>query len=318
MPGATNEKPSAERLLNLLTLLSERSGHLTLKQIRSELRGQYPDDDAAARARFERDKADLRRLGVEIEVVTLGGDTAGEGAYSIDQRGHELADVGLTPDEEHAIHVALATVRLGASAGDEAMWKLGGERALGADVARIELPLEQRLLEPLARGVFERRILTFDYFGEGRTVEPHGILARAGFWYLVGHDRVRDARRVFRLDRIEGDVAVGEEADVFERPVGLDLAAIVPTEYDMLAAGDGEETEAEVLVDAALANQVEAELGETAVRERRADGSIVVVVPCANRDAFRTWLLAMVEKAEVLGPPAIREHVIDWLRGIAS
>lgn len=312
------EKQSAERLLNLLSLLSERSGHLTLKQIRAELRGQYPDDDAAARARFERDKADLRRLGVDIDVVTLGGDTAGEGAYSIDQRSHELADVGLTPDEERAVHVALATVRLGASAGDEAMWKLGGERALGADVARIELPLEQRLLEPLSRGVFERRLLTFDYFGESRVVEPHGILARAGFWYVVGHDRLRGARRVFRLDRIEGDVALGDDADAFERPDGLDLSAIVPTELDMLAAGDDAETQAEVLVDAALALQVESELGADAVRERRADGSVVVVVPCANRAAFRTWLLAMVEKAEVLGPPSVRAHVVEWLTAVAS
>ena len=33
----------------------------------------------------------------------------------------------------------------------------------------------------------------------------------------------------------------------------------------------------------------------------------------ANMDAFRLWLFAMVDRAEVLSPPAIRAQVIEWL-----
>ena len=71
---------AAERMLNLLALLSVRSQPITLRQIRQELRGQYSDNEQASRAQFERDKSDLRDLGIPIETVVLGGDQAGETA----------------------------------------------------------------------------------------------------------------------------------------------------------------------------------------------------------------------------------------------
>ena len=63
-----------ERMINLLALLVQRTQPLTLKQIRQELVNQYPDGDSAARAAFERDKAQLRALGIPMDMVTLGGD----------------------------------------------------------------------------------------------------------------------------------------------------------------------------------------------------------------------------------------------------
>ncbi|NBP73021.1 MAG: DNA-binding transcriptional regulator, partial [Alphaproteobacteria bacterium] len=73
-------------MINLLALLVERSRPLTLKQIRRELGNQYSDQDEAARAAFERDKSELRKMGIPIEMVTLGGDQAGEGGYTVDRR----------------------------------------------------------------------------------------------------------------------------------------------------------------------------------------------------------------------------------------
>ena len=83
-------------MINLLALLVQRSSPLTLKQIRQELAGQYPESDTAARAAFERDKGDLRDLGIPVEMVTLGGDQAGEGAYRVTRKSYELEDLGLT------------------------------------------------------------------------------------------------------------------------------------------------------------------------------------------------------------------------------
>ena len=54
------------------------------------------------------------------------------------------------------------------------------------------------------------------------------------------------------------------------------------------------------------------------VVERRPDGSLVVEVPCANRDAFRSWLLGWGADAEVLGPPDVRAEVVEWLRAMAG
>jgi len=306
------KRGQAERMLNLLALLVTRSGPLTLRQIRYELGDHYPANDAAARASFERDKAELRKLGIPVDMVTLGGAEAGEGAYSIDRRSFELSDLGLSPVERDALQMALATVRLGASAGDEALWKMGGERLLSGRVTSINLEIGDEILHALAEGLMESRTMLFTYKGERREVDPYGMLARGGHWYLIGFDHVRGAQRVFRIDRIEGLIEAGEK-NSFERPAGFDPRSAVPTEQEMLEMGGEIPRRARVRVDAPLAERVVGELGEESIVYRGEDGSIDFLVPCTNVASFRTWLLAMVDRAEVLEPDDVRQHVVEWL-----
>jgi len=305
-------KSNTERLLNLLALLTHRSRPLTLREIRRELSDCYPGSDQAARAKFERDKSVLRSLGVPIQTVVLGGDHAGESAYSVDRREYELADLRLSPDEQDALQLALATVRIGARAGTEALWKLGGERLLGTTTS-VDLTIGDDALDALSDGVLRQQSVRFRYHGEERAVDPFGLLCRGGRWYLVGHDHLRGDQRVFRVDRIEGRAIVSGPSRV-QRPAGLDLARAVKTDKELL----GEGTTARVLVDAELAPTVEREMGSRAVLARNRDGSAEFSVPCGNLDAFRTWLLAMVHRAEVVGPADVRAHVVAWLEELAS
>jgi hypothetical protein len=67
-----------------------------------------------------------------------------------------------------------------------------------------------------------------------------------------------------------------------------------------------------------LAPALERELGSAAVVGRSSDGALDVEVPCANPDAFRSWLIGLGAHAEVLGPPAVREAFVAWLRAIAE
>jgi predicted DNA-binding transcriptional regulator YafY len=306
-----------ERMINLLALLVQRTQPLTLKQIRQELVNQYPDGDSAARAAFERDKAQLRALGIPMDMVTLGGDKAGEGAYTVDRRQFEIGDLGLNDAERSALQMAVATVRIGASHGDEALWKLGGERALDRPSTSVNIQMDDRQLPALAAGVVEHRTLKFLYKSQQRQVDPYGLLSRGGFWYIVGFDHLRNAQRVFRVDRIEGEITNGD-AQSFTRPDGFDLAKAVPTELDLLTEGDGDDAIATVLVDVALAQRVKVEFGDGAVLRERSDGSIEFAIPCANLGAFRVWLFAMVDRAEVLGPPRVREHIVNHLKQIAG
>ncbi len=304
-------------MINLLALLVQRTKPMTLKQIRQELVGQYPESDTAARAAFERDKGDLRALGIPIELITLGGDQAGEGAYRVDRKSFELGDLGLTDEERNALQLAMATVRVGASHGDEALWKLGGERALNAPSMSMNIALDDELMKTLADGVFEHRTLTFAYKGEVRNVDPYGLLARAGYWYLVGHDHLREGQRTFRIDRIEGKISAGDKKS-FNRPKGFDLQKVVPTEAELLAEGHGEDAVATVLVDATLARGVRAQFGKEAIVKEHADGGIEFAIPCSNMTAFRVWLFAMVDHAVVLGPPRVRQQVVTWLHQLAG
>ena len=302
-----------ERVTNLLTLLLSARRHITFEEIRNELRGQYPENHEAARASFERDKALLRDEGVPIDQVTLGGDRAGATGYRIVREHYELGDLGLTPDETVALRMAVGAVRLADGSATEAMWKvdLDGE-PVGAAPVRADLAVPAAL-PVLFRAMAAREPVEFEYHSRRRTVEPFGLLARDGWWYLVGFDRSVDDRRTFRVDRITGRVRA--VAGGYEIPTDFDVRSAFPTDPKLLpdSVDVGADT-AEVLVDASDVPTVLGRYGEHSVVERRPDGSTVFAIPCANVRAFLHWLVGFVERAEVLSPPALRSHVIGWLR----
>ncbi len=304
-------------MLNLLALLVDRNRPLTLRQVRQELGKQYPNSNEAARAAFERDKAALRVMGIPIETKTLGGDSAGEVTYWVNRSNYELSDLNLSDDERIALQLAVATVRLGAQHGEEALWKLGGEKVLRPTAVSVNIGFVDQNMSAITDAVMQRRTLNFEYKGEKRQVDPYGMLSRSGFWYLIGFDHLRKDQRVFRVDRIEGKVSAGQ-IRAFKTPSGFDVAAAVPTEKQMMAAGDGEVTTATVLVDASLAAGVRNEFGDAAIIKERAGGSIEFAIPCANMSAFRLWLFAMVDSAEVLAPTSVRKQVMQWLEELAA
>jgi proteasome accessory factor B len=308
-----------ERLTNLLALLLETRTPLTLVEIADALRGQYPDGDTARRAAFERDKAMLRSEGVPIEMVVLGGDQAGQTGYRIDRATYELGDLGLTDAERRAIHAAVAAVRLGTSWGEEALWKVGtGEGSSPRDRAGVTALLPSLpALASFYDAITRRCVVSFGYRGSSRTLEPYGLLGRQGNWYLVGRDVERDQQRTFRVDRVEGSVALSAP-DAFERPDGVDVREAFPADAKLLGLDGEVPPEAEVVVGAARAGVVERELGDESIIERRSDGSIVVRVPCANRVAFRSWVLGHLEHAVVIGPADERAAMIDWLRALSD
>ena len=304
-----------ERLTNLLALLLETSRPLSLVEIAAELRDLYPDKEGARRAAFERDKAALRDIGVPIEQeMVTGGQYLGQTRYWIDRDRYELRGLDLDEDETRALQVAMAATRPGSSSGQEALWKLGGG-VLDAGAAIAAIVPDAAALPTLREAVVARRSVSFRYRDAARHVDPWGVLLQSGFWYLVGHDHERQARRTFRIDRIVGDVTVGAPVTV-DRPASFDPAEALPRDPKLIGADDDAAT-AEVWIDASRAAAVVRELGDDRVVDRRGDGSVVVAVPCANLGAFRSWVLGFLDRAEVLGPPPVRAHVVDWLEALA-
>src|SRR4051794_28536990 len=291
---------------------------MTLAQIGTQLAGQYPEGETSRRAAFERDKALLRGEGVPIEQQILSGDQAGQTAYFIDRRRYELPALELTADERAALQLAVATVRLGTAWGAEALWKLGGGGAVEAphDVSASLPSLES--LPVLFAASTARATVRFDYRGRPREVDPYALLSREGFWYVVGHDHGAAAIRTFRVDRIEGQVETGP-AGSFERPADFDVSQVFPDDPKLLGDGaTGDPPTALVRVDAARALAAEHELGQASVITREADGSVTFEVPCRNELAFRSWVLGLLEHAEVVGPPDVREAFVAWLDDLAG
>lgn len=309
-----------ERLTNLLALLLETPAPLSLIEIAGELGGQYPDEHSARRAAFERDKAALREIGVPIETdMVTGGEYAGQTRYWIDRGAYELDDLDLDDDEMRALQVAVAAVRTGSSSGQEAIWKLGG--AVGGEHPPVSAVLPDRPELPVIRAaVAARATIEFSYRDVRRRVDPWGVLLRGGFWYLVGHDHDRGGQRTFRVDRFDGGVEaidVGEPGG-FRRPEAFDPRSAFPTDPKQIGHAPDDGVEARVLIDALRAGAVERELGADRVVARNDAGDIEVLVPATNVDAFRSWVLGLLDHAVVLGPPAVRDHIVEWLRAVAE
>ena len=306
-----------ERLTNLVALLLETRRPLTLEEITHELRGQYPARDPARRTAFERDKRQLRDEGVPLEQTVLSGDRAGATGYWIDRSRYALPDLGLTDDETRALQLAVATVHLGEDWGGDALLKLGppelsagpGERPIVAALASSpDLP-------QLFAANSERATVSFGYRGRPRRLDPYGLLARSGFWYVMGFDHDAGEVRTYRVDRIEGPVVPGP-GGAFEIPAGFDPADTFPADAKMV--GEGEVVSARVWISAAQAPTVVRELGEAAVAERRAGGDLVVTVPYANRWALRAWVMGLVDDAEILEPEDLRAEMVRWLEELAA
>ena len=299
------------RATNVLTLLLESRTPLTFEQIADSLAGQYEGTEQTQRAAFERDKDTLRSVGVPIETEVMSGTDAGRTGYSVDRRRYELADLDLTDEERRALQAAVAAVHV--SEGDVGLLKLGGAAAEHATVV-ANVP-DVPGLAVLREASASRAEVTFRYKDKDRTFHPYSLMLRDGYWYAVGHEVSVGEQRTYRVDRIEGDVSRGADS-AFERPEGFDARSAFPS--DALLIGGDEVVIARVRVDAPRVAKAVIQLGEEAVEERSADGSVVVAVRCANVDAFRSWVFGMGPHAEVISPPQIREAVVSWLRNMVA
>ena len=63
---------------------------------------------------------------------------------------------------------------------------------------------------------------------------------------------------------------------------------------------------------------VVAQLGEECVVERKEDGAVVVTMRVVNKEAFRTWVLSLLEHAKVLSPDECVAEMVAWLKEILA
>ena len=310
IPYAPGMADQLERTTNLLALLLETRVPLTLDEIVNQLGDQYPAGHAARRGAFERDKSLLRDIGVPIDMEVLSGSRAGQTAYRVDRDRYELRDLQLSEAERRALQVAVAAART--TEAEFGMFKLGG---VADSTASITANLPQlEVLPSLREAIAMRATLTFGYHGAERTLQPYALLLREGFWYVIGYDVGHHQVRTYRVDRIEGDIT-GGAGDEFQRPAGFDPRTVFPADPKELGA---DRKTATVRIDGARATFAVRELGEESIVRRLDDGAVEVEVPCANLDAFRSWVFGWGVHAEVVAPADVRAGVVDWLRAIAG
>ncbi|WP_285734319.1 WYL domain-containing protein [Nocardiopsis sp. ATB16-24] len=315
-----------ERQLNLVICLLSTRRHLTAQEIRRTVYGYAEaETESAFKRMFERDKRELRDSGIPIQVGT-GDAISGEEGYRISRADYELPEIELLPDEALILGLAARAWRhaaLGEAAAD-ALFKLRSAGVPVDDEAAPALTPAMRTDEPsfgpVWQAVRDRRPVSFEYRKPGQTkaetreVEPWGIVNLRGHWYMVGHDRHRRARRVFRLGRVRGEVTILRGGPDVVVPEGVDLRSVV--------AGQKAEPERTALLrvrtDSAYALRRNALRVVPGERDSSGGGWDTLSCPYADTSELVRNVASFGSRAVIVEPAEAREAMIAHLTALTE
>jgi proteasome accessory factor B len=315
--------PVEERLFSLvLALLATETG-LTKNEILSTVQGYRQrftagGDNSNLERQFERDKDDIRDLGVPLETIDSPGYTGNNQTlrYRIPKGAYELpADVAFSPEETALLNLAAMVWREGSLSGESrrAVLKL---RSLGvtADEPLLgyapRIRLRDAAFDPLDAAIRKGLRVRFQYLKPGeeratdRDVIPLALVQYQGRWHLSAEELDGD-RKVFLLRRIVGGITTGKSIAM---PAG-DHAA------DALAG----------LEEVWERNVAELEVvpgSDAATRLANRDGAEVtddrVVLHFVDVNILADELSGFGPEVLVLSPPALRDAVVERLRGVVA
>jgi proteasome accessory factor B len=314
----------SERLLNLLITLLVSRTYVTKERLRAVVEPYREAGDEAFEKMFERDKDELRSLGIPIEVGYVDRAFEDEPGYRIERSAFELPDIDLTPEEAAVIGLAARVWQHAglAAATADALVKL---KAAGVSVDREalnvvqpQLTAEEPAFEPLWDATRTRTPVRFDYRRSSRAevstrhLQPWGVVSFRGRWYVVGHDTDRGEPRVFRLSRVRGDVTPDGPPGSFEVPPGTDLRAVTAS----LAPAPADRT-AEVLVRPGAAHGLRRHAQRSTTRDDVPEGWERLTASYGAGEAFADEILGYGADVVVLTPAEVRESVVRRLRDAA-
>jgi proteasome accessory factor B len=218
----------SERLVNLTIALLATKRYLTKSEIFRTVEG-YEGAPEAMERMFERDKDDLRSLGIAIELGTFDPIFEDEAGYRITPASYQL-DLGELDGTDIALLSLAASAWSGAALEKESTSALVKLASMGIDSDSEALSL----LTPFASvtnenftlitdAILRRSEIEFEYVGadlsrQVRRIAPYSLRGQSGSWYLVGLDREKDSQRTFRLDRIVSEVALDKKSNTFKIP----------------------------------------------------------------------------------------------------
>jgi len=316
--------PPEERQTNLVVALMATEIGLTKQQILDSVSGYRQRAETGARVdalekMFERDKDELRALGVPIETIGDPSDPQDlrEARYRIPKAEYALPDdISFTPAELAVLQLA-GSVWSTESASADAQAGVRKIRALGIDGDEPIIGFAPRIttrtstFTPLQSAIEECRVVSFDYLKPGeqtarkRTLEPLALLDFEARWHVYGIDLDADDERTFLLSRIVGDVVVTRKTFSPELREGAG---------DRALAG---------LIDVAERNRALLEITpgtEAALRlGRRARAETQgFSVPFVDLHIFADEIASYGPEVRVVEPAPLREAVIARLAAIVA
>ncbi|CAG7602686.1 hypothetical protein LEUCIP111803_00581 [Leucobacter soli] len=320
--------PGERRVFSLVLALVASTQGATKHELLSTVYG-YADRyrergaDEALERQFERDKEQLRALGIPLETL----DSPLESGNNQLTRYRISKQLMLVPDDIRFTAKELGLLRLAALAWREGSLTAESRRsamkleALGAGLDVQHLGIAPRLgisepaAAPLQRGIDERRVVEFAYqlpdrdTPMARRVAPLRLHRAEGRWHLVAFDLDRDEPRVFLLSRVIGAVRLSVEA--FDEGF---FAHVDPVIRKLLERRDAQRAIVRVgsgsIAEARLSARAEEPLDPAAGRA----GEHELELRTLDLHELATELAGYGDEVSVIAPQELRDAVVTRLR----
>lgn len=314
--------PAEERLTNLVVALMATQIGLTKQQILASVSGyrqRSGSSQDALEKMFERDKEELRALGIPIETLGDHADPQDlrEARYRIPKAEYDLpADIVFTPAELAVLRLA-GSVWSQESLSTDAQAGVRKIRALGIDVDEPIIGFAPRItardaaFAPLQSAIERSVTVAFDYLKPGersprrRRLQPFALVEYEARWHVFGRDLDVDADRTFLLTRIVGEVSV----DSAPFPPALREGA----GERALAGLEAVAAEHSALLEVTPGTEAALRLGRRAVPAEQG-----IRLPFVDVHILADELASYGPEVRVVEPAELRAAVIDRLRAVAA
>lgn len=304
-----------ERLINLTIALLATKRYLTKSEIFRTVEG-YEGSAETKERMFERDKDDLRNLGITIDVGSFDPLFSDEAGYRIKSENYQL-DLGEITSTEISLLSLAAEAWQGAALEDAAQSAILKLSSTGVPADPIDIPgLSPKLsnsstdLVAVTDAIAHSNFLHFDYLSpnleaQERTIVPIALSNRSGFWYVSGVDQEIQEVRTFRLDRIIGAIEVLKNKSAFEFPADFDFDLVNVTAPNRLAVIDVRKGKGHAL---RTLSESTKDLGEWDQ----------IKVPIHSIQTLAAEILWHGEDVFVHQPTDLREYIVEQLQALVA
>ena len=303
-----------ERLINLTIALLATKRYLTKSEIFRTVEG-YEGSAETKERMFERDKDDLRTLGIQIDVGSFDPLFADEAGYRIHSDSYQL-DLGEISSTEISLLSLAAQAWEGAALDDVAQSAIMKLNSMGIPADQVNLPaISLKLsnssddLKVVTAAIAQSDFLIFSYLSsdlevQERRVIPFALANKSGYWYISAIDQEVQEIRTFRVDRIQGEISIATNKDEFELPIENleNLAAPAPEGF--------------AIIDVRKGKGHHLRSAATAIKDRGEWDQIKL--PIFGLQALAGEVLWHGEDAFVQEPPELREAVIKHLEALVK
>ncbi len=222
-----------ERLVNLTIALLATKRYITKSEIFRTVDG-YEGSAESKERMFERDKDDLRNLGIDIEVGSFDPLFEDEAGYRIKPDSYQF-QLGEISSQEISLLSLAAEAWRGAALDGSALTALRKLHAIGIESDLESVPdlaphanIQDKNLQFALSAITSTRRISFQYINEDlqvqeRKIAPYAVASQFGFWYLYGEDLEKKSLRSFRLDRITNDIQLDSKPGAYEVPKDFSL-----------------------------------------------------------------------------------------------